>query len=183
MGHNEVDEPSFTQPLMYNVIKKTMPIMRQYTQKLLNENLVTEEQVKVGTYENFKSIVMNGNNWPTGNRYFWILQRVVDEYNEMCESAYHRSINETHHAHYKYWNDSPRFDYFEGKNPLQMSSTGVREDTLEYIGKQFSSPPPAETKFTIHKGQYVRRYTPNSGKIFSSSTHAWNDERGIDFDY
>lgn len=46
-GHNEIDEPMFTQPLMYSIIKKTDPVLTQYANKLTHEGVVTTEQVKV----------------------------------------------------------------------------------------------------------------------------------------
>jgi 2-oxoglutarate dehydrogenase E1 component len=32
MGHNELDQPSFTQPLMYNIIKNKQPVRNMYRQ-------------------------------------------------------------------------------------------------------------------------------------------------------
>lgn len=49
-GHNEIDEPMFTQPLMYSIIKKTKPVLDQYSEKLIKEGVVTQEQVKVNTF-------------------------------------------------------------------------------------------------------------------------------------
>lgn len=44
-GHNEIDEPSFTQPKMYKAIA-THPTTRQiYTQKLIDRGLITQEEV------------------------------------------------------------------------------------------------------------------------------------------
>lgn len=48
-GHNEIDEPMFTQPLMYKIIHKTKPVLEQYSAKLVEEGVVTNEQVKVIT--------------------------------------------------------------------------------------------------------------------------------------
>lgn len=41
-GHNETDEPSFTQPLMYRRIKKQVPVATSYRNRLLNEQVLTE---------------------------------------------------------------------------------------------------------------------------------------------
>lgn len=46
-GHNEIDEPMFTQPIMYKVIKKTLPVLDKYAKKLIEEKEVTKEEVKV----------------------------------------------------------------------------------------------------------------------------------------
>jgi len=45
-GHNEGDEPSFTQPLMYKAIRKHPPITELYSKKLMAENAVTEGEVE-----------------------------------------------------------------------------------------------------------------------------------------
>jgi len=37
----------FTQPLMYSIIKKTKPVVQQYSEKLIQEGVVSDEQVKV----------------------------------------------------------------------------------------------------------------------------------------
>ena len=41
-GHNEGDEPSFTQPLMYAAIKKHPPISQIYGQQLMDEGVVDQ---------------------------------------------------------------------------------------------------------------------------------------------
>ena len=42
-GHNEVDEPSFTQPLMYQQIAKQKSVRELYSEQLLREGKVTQE--------------------------------------------------------------------------------------------------------------------------------------------
>ncbi len=42
-GHNEGDEPSFTQPVMYQNIKKHLSTMRIYANKLIEEGLLSQE--------------------------------------------------------------------------------------------------------------------------------------------
>ena len=44
-GHNEGDEPSFTQPLMYKKIKSHPTTLKIYSEKLVNEKLLSEKKV------------------------------------------------------------------------------------------------------------------------------------------
>jgi 2-oxoglutarate dehydrogenase E1 component len=44
-GHNESDEPSFTQPLMYDVIKKKQSPVEVYSKRLVGEGVVTQDIV------------------------------------------------------------------------------------------------------------------------------------------
>ncbi|HEX9014867.1 MAG TPA: multifunctional oxoglutarate decarboxylase/oxoglutarate dehydrogenase thiamine pyrophosphate-binding subunit/dihydrolipoyllysine-residue succinyltransferase subunit [Chloroflexota bacterium] len=44
-GHNEADEPSYTQPLLYQAIKGHPAVRHLYADKLVKEGLVTEEEV------------------------------------------------------------------------------------------------------------------------------------------
>jgi 2-oxoglutarate dehydrogenase E1 component len=52
-GHNEGDEPSFTQPLMYEKIRSHPTTLKLYGQKLTNEQIFTEEGVnqKIKTFK------------------------------------------------------------------------------------------------------------------------------------
>lgn len=43
-GHNELDEPAFTQPVMYNNIRHRTSVPKLYEQKLLSENTLVSEQ-------------------------------------------------------------------------------------------------------------------------------------------
>ena len=45
-GHNEGDEPGFTQPLMYKNIRAHKPALEIYTKKLVAEGVVTEGEVE-----------------------------------------------------------------------------------------------------------------------------------------
>ena len=44
-GHNEADEPSITQPLMYKKIKKLPPIQKIYAKQLMQEGVISEVEV------------------------------------------------------------------------------------------------------------------------------------------
>ncbi|KAJ3413112.1 2-oxoglutarate dehydrogenase E1 component [Chytridiales sp. JEL 0842] len=45
-GHNEIDQPGFTQPLMYKKINSMTPVIEKYTQQLINEGTLTAEEAK-----------------------------------------------------------------------------------------------------------------------------------------
>lgn len=45
-GHNEMDQPFFTQPMMYEQIEKKVPHLESYTSKLVQEGVVTHEEVR-----------------------------------------------------------------------------------------------------------------------------------------
>jgi 2-oxoglutarate dehydrogenase E1 component len=46
-GHNEADDPSYTQPVMYRRIKNTPTAATQYAERLLREKVVGQEQIDV----------------------------------------------------------------------------------------------------------------------------------------
>lgn len=122
-GHNEIDEPMFTQPLMYRKIKSTKPALEKYAEKLIAEGVVTAEEAK----------------------------EVSDKYERICEESY-QAAKQVTNIKYKDWIDSPWSGFFEGKDPMVASPTGVHEETLTHIGKRFSMPPPNAAEFVIHKG-------------------------------
>ena len=43
-GHNELDEPAFTQPTMYKKIAETPTVATIYTKQLLDEAVLSDEQ-------------------------------------------------------------------------------------------------------------------------------------------
>jgi len=121
-GHNEIDEPMFTQPIMYSIIKKHPNVMDIYSKKLISEGVVTKEEFGA----------------------------TVDKYERICEAAYKKAGEETQTFH-KHWLDSPWSGFFEGKDPLKVADTGVHEETLTHIGKRFSQGPPNAPDFKIHR--------------------------------
>lgn len=126
-GHNEIDEPMFTQPLMYKKIRATKPVFQKYSEKLLNEGVVKGDELK---------------EWH-------------NMYEKTCNEAFEKAQKETH-VKYKDWLDSPWSGFFEGKDPLKVNRTGIQEDTLVHIGKRFSSIPFDNTEFVIHKGNLCK---------------------------
>ncbi|XP_012538117.1 probable 2-oxoglutarate dehydrogenase E1 component DHKTD1 homolog, mitochondrial isoform X3 [Monomorium pharaonis] len=45
-GHNELDDPTITNPLMYKIIRNRASIPDRYTKKLIDANIFTQESVK-----------------------------------------------------------------------------------------------------------------------------------------
>jgi 2-oxoglutarate decarboxylase len=45
-GHNETDEPAYTQPLMYERIKNHPPVRKLYAERLANEDVVSPDEAK-----------------------------------------------------------------------------------------------------------------------------------------
>ncbi|XP_017841880.1 2-oxoglutarate dehydrogenase, mitochondrial [Drosophila busckii] len=122
-GHNEADEPMFTQPLMYQRIRKVKPVMVQYAEKLIREGIITDADYK----------------------------EMQTKYEKICNDGFEESKKMKSFS-YSAWIDSPWSGYFEGRDRLKMCPTGVSVKTLEHIGNVYSSPPPSEHKFEVHKG-------------------------------
>ncbi|MDZ4755359.1 MAG: 2-oxoglutarate dehydrogenase E1 component [Phycisphaerae bacterium] len=43
-GHNETDEPNFTQPLLYAAIRRQKPVLQKYRDQLIESGLITSER-------------------------------------------------------------------------------------------------------------------------------------------
>ena len=48
-GHNEIDEPMFTQPLMYKKIRGMPTVLQKYCEKLIEDGTITQEEYEVTT--------------------------------------------------------------------------------------------------------------------------------------
>jgi len=46
-GHNEIDEPMFTQPLMYKKIRSMSNVLQKYCDKLIQDGTITHEEYEV----------------------------------------------------------------------------------------------------------------------------------------
>jgi len=57
-GHNEGDEPSFTQPVMYSTIKSHQTVRKIYADKLINEGTITEAEAEAIVAANLSYLVL-----------------------------------------------------------------------------------------------------------------------------
>lgn len=72
-GHNELDQPGFTQPLMYKTISEAVPVFEKYSDQLIQEGVITkqikEDLMKKYTQEfdaglaNSRNKVFNRKDW------------------------------------------------------------------------------------------------------------------------
>ncbi|XP_053161746.1 2-oxoglutarate dehydrogenase-like, mitochondrial isoform X3 [Hemicordylus capensis] len=123
-GHNEMDEPMFTQPLMYKQIHKQVPVLKKYADKLITDGTVTLQE----------------------------FEEEIAKYDKICEEAYTRS-KDNKILHIKHWLDSPWPGFFNlDGEPKSMTCppTGIPEDMLTHIGNVASSVPLEGVK--IHGG-------------------------------
>lgn len=111
-GHNEIDEPMFTQPLMYKRIKKHKSVLELYADAKIQEGVMTQQE----------------------------FEEEQANYEKICEDAYQNSkkVANTKNAE---WLDSPWTGFFDKTVPLEYPSTGVDEETLTHIGNKFSEIP------------------------------------------
>uniref|UniRef100_A0A8C9W2Q4 2-oxoglutarate dehydrogenase complex component E1 n=1 Tax=Scleropages formosus TaxID=113540 RepID=A0A8C9W2Q4_SCLFO len=142
-GHNEMDEPMFTQPLMYKQIRKQKAVLQKYAEKLIAEGVVTRQE----------------------------FEEEIAKYDKICEEAYARSKDEKI-LHIKHWLDSPWPGFFtlDGQ-PKSMScpSTGLNEEELNQIGQVASSVPVED--FTIHGG--LSRILKARGEMIKNRIVDW----------
>ncbi|KAM6965290.1 oxoglutarate (alpha-ketoglutarate) dehydrogenase a (lipoamide) isoform 2-T2 [Aplochiton taeniatus] len=143
MGHNEMDEPMFTQPLMYKQIKKQKGVLQKYAEKLIAEGAVTRQE-----YE-----------------------EEIAKYDKICEEAHARSKDEKI-LHIKHWLDSPWPGFFtlDGMpKSMNSPSTGLSEEDLTHIGQVASSVPVED--FTIHGG--LSRILKSRGEMIKNRMVDW----------
>lgn len=123
-GHNEGDNPMFTQPMMYKNINKKNHVLDLYAKRLIDENVVTEE---------------------------W-LQEEKANYDKICEEAFAEAKSEKRVLLNRDWLDSPWKGFFKkGHCPNQpVKPTGIALDTLKHVGNVFSAAPGGD--FKVHGG-------------------------------
>uniref|UniRef100_F1KQH6 2-oxoglutarate dehydrogenase, mitochondrial n=1 Tax=Ascaris suum TaxID=6253 RepID=F1KQH6_ASCSU len=111
-GHNELDEPMFTQPLMYQRIKQMKSVFTKYQQNMLDEGIVDDHFIK----------------------------EEIGKYNAVLEEAYAEAQKVTCIRN-RDWLDSPWDAFFMKRDPLKSSTTGIAKEQIDLILDKFSSIP------------------------------------------
>ena len=128
-GHNEGDDPSMTQPLMYNLIEAKRSVRKLYTEALIGRGDITVDDAEAALRD-----------------YQQQLERVFVETKEALKSAERDA-------------ESGRTDSGSGLEPPaaqapfadrtthSASDTAISTETLHHIGDAFATPPEG---FTVH---------------------------------
>ncbi|VDO89522.1 unnamed protein product [Haemonchus placei] len=111
-GHNELDEPMFTQPLMYQKIKQHPIALDKYKEHIISEGVADEQYVK----------------------------EELTKYGQILEDAYENAQKVTYLRN-RDWLDSPWDGFFKKRDPLKLVSTGIEEDKIKHIIEKFGSVP------------------------------------------
>ena len=105
-GHNETDEPAFTQPLMYRVIKDHPTTLAMYSKRLVSEGVLTEAEVAA----------------------------MQDQFNKQLDQEFDAS--KSHLPNRADWLDGKWAGLATApKNSDRRGETGVAEDILKKVGK------------------------------------------------
>ena len=111
-GHNELDQPSFTQPLMYEQVRKRPNVLKVYEDELIQQGLLTEKQAK----EDYKERI-------------W--ENMMDKYNRAKQIEADKTG----------WVPSEWDTIKKAKNENEFRNTGVDLTKLKSIGKQICTIP------------------------------------------
>ena len=120
-GHNEGDEPSFTQPLMYDKIRSMETVLTQYKRKLIEENSVTASEVN----------------------------DITSEFNESLQKAFDEA--KSYKPNKADWLDGRWGKMQRANNPDvddRRGKTGVTKQKLLMVGQKLTDIP---SDFNLHK--------------------------------
>lgn len=126
-GHNEIDEPMFTQPLMYKAIRQHKNAHQRYVERLLEEGSLSKAQVR----------------------------GVHDRVQEILNSEYEAS--RSYRPTTKDWLASHWQGFMSPAQMSRIRNTGVNADILKSVGKAFTALPEDFTPHRQIKKVYEQR--------------------------
>jgi 2-oxoglutarate dehydrogenase E1 component len=110
-GHNEGDEPNFTQPIMYTKIKSHPSVLTQYQEFLTQKNTLTLDHAN----------------------------QIRSQYESTLVAAYNRATDWDFKEYTNH--PAGRWAQIHPNNHANDSLTGVKIDLLKQLGTQLSTPP------------------------------------------
>ncbi|OQD62113.1 hypothetical protein PENPOL_c013G09464 [Penicillium polonicum] len=121
-GHNEMDQPSFTQPLMYQQIANKVTQLKLYTTKLVQEGVVTREEVT---------------------------QLEADVWSKLSESLANTKNSQTLEREYltEPWKDMKKPNEVS-REVYPAKPTSITQDLVNTVASKMGIP---EQPFTVHK--------------------------------
>ncbi|KAF9032761.1 thiamine diphosphate-binding protein [Panaeolus papilionaceus] len=150
-GHNETDQPSFTQPRMYEAIKKQPTPLTQYTKFLVGRGTFTEKDI-----EEHKKWV-----WGMMEKAAAAAKDYVPTSKEWLSAA---------------WQGFPSPKQL-AERTLPSRATGTDSDTLKRVGKAISSYP---TDFTPHRN-LARILTARGKTVEEGTNIDWSTAEALAF--
>ncbi|MFL5329981.1 MAG: 2-oxoglutarate dehydrogenase E1 component [Gemmataceae bacterium] len=112
-GHNEGDEPTFTQPMMYQKIRAKKPVSTVYVSQLVNDGVLTQEES----------------------------ERMNQEFRAKLDAAQRDMRNSPRHRRGMTPFQDPRWQKFTFKYSHDAVPTGVPYDTLRLIAEKLTAVP------------------------------------------
>ena len=114
-GHNEIDNPMFTQPMMYTTVKKQVPTIAKFRRKLITEGVVSSESAEE------------------------LSKGIMSELSSKLEAS------RTYQSKKSDWLASNWKGMLSPGKIAQDMTTGVEEATLRRVGAAMSTLPPELT--------------------------------------
>ena len=149
-GHNEADNPLFTQPQMYTSIASHEPVLQQYSKQLVSEGVVSQVDA----------------------------QALEKEYAAQCNAAFDRRINfkEEFSGDLQYhWKGFTK--YYSRQGAFKVADTGIELGKLKEWGVFRAAPsPPQLTAAQGRRSPKCRRAsrrTRSSSASSPSGRRAW----------
>jgi 2-oxoglutarate dehydrogenase E1 component len=140
-GHNEIDQPHFTQPIMYQKIEQQVPILKKYSDQLIADKVITKEQYD----EMIKTI--------TG----------------IYEQGFQEGLKTVPRA--SEWLESRWEGFKSPAQLARISQTGIPEETLKKIGQVLYTLPEGFTPHkTLKKNMGEKAAMFETGKGFDWAT-------------
>ncbi|CAG8602317.1 10368_t:CDS:2, partial [Dentiscutata heterogama] len=150
-GHNEVDQPSFTQPRMYKQIAKQTPILEKYVQRLSKEGTFSMEDIQ--------------------KHKKWVWDTLEENYKKSKD--YKPTSREWLSSSWDGFK-SPK-ELAEETTPIY--STGSTLESLKHIGEVISSHP---KNFNVHSG-LVRMLKARNKSIKDGANIDWSTAESLAF--